>query len=228
MLKWLAKWHPMARLPILFVLAFVWLQGCYIVIVLTLPTTFNTTAATALLVFLPMWTLTAGISTAFLFYNAFRLSRMFQRRYKYAPVRNLVVAWLAPFLLIGIIAVVTTPVYVRSLFEYRRDLSFNASRDEMLVVCDDIIADGPGSSLIRSNTEVGIFSNVRISLRNENQVWFDVGDDTGEFGYVCVTADAEPLADDDTYIIESRDERFYFFRERDEARIERLNEEDSE
>jgi signal transduction histidine kinase len=223
MLNWLAKWHPQARLAVMFVLVFLVLQGCYLLVVLTLPTALTPNAATALLVALPMWVLTAGVATLYLFYNAFRLLRQYQRRYRYAPRRNLVVAWVAPFAMLGLIFVVTSTPFIESVFEWRRDRSFDASREDMVEICDAVLRQGAGSPLIRTNAQVGVFSQVRISLRNETQVWFDVGDTSGEVGYICLSPDTDPPQDDDIYDYDDQDERFIFFRERDDARRERMN-----
>lgn len=228
MLKWLAKWHPQARLAVLFVFVFLFLQGCYISVVLTLPSALTPNAATALLVALPMWVLTAGVAMLYLFYNAFRLLRQFQRRYNYAPRRNLIVAWVAPFVMLGLIFVVTGTPFIEQIFEWRRDRSFNASRGDMLRVCDTVLEDGPRSPLIRTNAKVGVFTQVRISLRHETQVWFDVGDASGEVGYICLAPNTSAPSNDDTYVYEPEDERFVFFRERDDVRRERADEAEDE
>lgn len=227
MLRQLAKWHPQARLAAMFVGVFILMQCCYAAVVLTLPTSLNTWAATAVLVFLPMWVLLAGISVFYLFFNAFGLQRRYWRRYKYAHPRNLIVAWVAPFVMMALIAMVTSTPLISELAELRRDRDFNRSRASMVILCDRILSEGPTSSSIQSLADVGVFSRVRISLRNNgSQVWFDVGDNSGEVGYICVRDGAAPPTSDDTYEIEQKDVRFYFFLERDEARRERQNGDD--
>lgn len=228
MLKLLAKWHPQARLAVMFIMVFVVLQVCYIFFVATLPSALTPNAATALLVALPMWVLTAGIATIYLFYNAFRLLRQFQRRYRYAPRRNLVVVWVAPFVMIGMIIMVTGTPYIETIFEWRRERSFNASRADMLDICERVLATGPSSSLIRSNAEVGVFTQVRISLRDETQVWFDVGDSRREVGYICLEADAPIPETNDVYEFERQDERFVFFSELESVSRERIEDAEDE
>lgn len=229
MLRWLSKWHPQARLGILFVAFFLFLQMCYLLSILAIPTAINPGAATVLLIFPPMWLLTATIATGYLIYNASRLNVQYNRRVNYTAQRNLFVAWSAPLLMAVLIFVMFFTPLVEEAFRYRREANFNASRDEMLAICEEILEEGSRSDAIRSNTVVGVFTQVRISLRaDESQVWFDVGDVSGEVGYICIQPGASALQDDERYEYERKDDRFYFFLEREEARRERLNEEESD
>ncbi|PJF37596.1 MAG: hypothetical protein CUN55_21265, partial [Phototrophicales bacterium] len=95
----LGNWHPQARIAMLFVLAFFALQVCYLIMVLTIPTTLNSGFATFLLIFTPIWFLTATIATFYLLYNALSLQNRANQRHNYTETRNLVVAWLGPLLL---------------------------------------------------------------------------------------------------------------------------------
>lgn len=227
-MQWLGKWHPQARIAVMFVLAFFVLQVCYLLMVVTIPTTLNTGFATFLLIFTPMWFFMATISTMYLLYNAYSLQNKAAQRVNYTEPRNLVVAWLGPIMLSFLIFIWFFTPLVETVYEWRRDRNFEQSRAEMLTICETVLEEGPRSNELRDIAEVGVFTLVRVSLRNEGQeVWFDVGDNSGEVGYVCLAEGAAPLRDDDTYTFERMDDRFYFYLERDESRLERqLDEED--
>lgn len=227
MIKWLGNWHPQARIAMLFVLAFFALQVCYLIMVLTIPTTLNSGFATFLLIFTPIWFLTATIATFYLLYNALSLQNRANQRHNYTETRNLVVAWLGPLLLSLLIFIWFFTPLVSTVFEIRRDWNFQRSRDEMLNICDTVLDEGARSDILSEYTDVGVFTLVRVSLRNNGQeVWFDVGDTSGEIGYICLATEETTLQDNETYTFERVDERFYFYRERDNVRLERQQNDD--
>ncbi len=225
--KWLGKWHPQARIALMFVLAFLVLQLCYLFMVLTIPTTLNSGFATFLLIFTPMWFLTATLSMFYLLYNAYSLQNRASQRHNYTETRNLIMAWLGPLLLSVLIFIWFFTPLVETVFKIRREWNFEQSRAEMVDICDTVLAEGPRSTALVNDAQVGVFALVRISLRNEGrEVWFDVGDSSGEVGYICVTDDTEPLRNTDLYTFEQVDDRFYFYLERTSSRIERQLDED--
>lgn len=226
-IQWLGKWHPQARIAVMFVFAFFVLQVCYLLMVLTIPTTLNTGFATFLLIFTPMWFFMATLSTMYLLYNAYSLQHRASQRVNYTAPRNLVVAWLGPLALSGLIFMWFFTPLVETVYEWRRAQNFERSRDDMLAICEAVLEEGPRSEELRDDADVGVFTLVRVSLRNEGQeVWFDVGDNNGEVGYVCLAEGSAPLRDNDTYTFEYMDDRFYFYLERNESRLERQLDED--
>lgn len=229
LVRWLSKWHPQARLAVMFLLVFLGLQVCYIGLVLTIPTTLNSGFATLLLVFTPMWFLMATLATMYLLWNAYSLQNRYWQRPNYTTPRNLVVVWLGPLGLAALIFIWFFTPLVETVFEIRRDMNFDRSRDEMIMICDAVFEDGSRSEYLRDNIEVGVFTLVRVSLRNdEQQVWFDVGDASGEVGYICLQDGASPPEDNEIYTFEQVDDQFYFYLERDESRIERQQQESDE
>lgn len=220
--QWLGQWHPQARIAAMFVAVFFILQICYLGMVLTIPTTLNSGFATFLLIFTPIWFLTATLATFYLLYNAYSLQNRANQRVNYTNQRSLIMAWVGPLLLSALIYLWFFTPLVQTVFEVRRMWNFERSRDDMIGICDTVLDEGPRSDALDDTLEVGVFTLVRVSLRNDGQeVWFDVGDSSGEVGYVCVADGAAALEDNDTYTFEKVDERFYFYLEREASRIER-------
>jgi hypothetical protein len=203
-------WHPLARLNLLVCGFFVGLQLCAIVTLLTIPTSIDARVAQFLLAVDGMWCLTSTVSILWLSWNAFQLSKTAAGRYHYTPRRNLIVAWVAPVVLVALIYA-WRPLNLYFI-DYRLSRDFDHSRTAMLDACDQILAEGLDSPLIRDNVELGAFSRVNILLR-DGVVWFDVGDNLRAYGYVCVPPGGSLPAYTEDYDFERLDSRIYRFSE---------------
>lgn len=204
-----AAWHPLTRFNILILLTFVLMQSCMIGTVFVLPGSINPNLAGFLLLFPTMWCGMALIGFLVMMWMAFRLTRMSSRRINYTTRRNLIMVWTAPTALFFLMTI-WFPI-LSFVLTIRSDWNFDRSREALIDRCDTILNEGSETALVGDDLEIGVYSHVNITLRDDGSVWFDIGDDLRSIGYVCLPTDGEPPRDNDEYTFERKDDRFYLF-----------------
>ncbi len=212
MIRLARAFHPITRLNLIIFVMLVSLQICMLVSVLFfIPATFDVALANLMLLLPQFWCVLAIIGLIYLFWNAFRLNVQYQRRMGITSSRNLALAWAAPILLLVLMA--TWFSMLQTVFDLRSEWDFKRSQDEMMVVCDEILAEGLGSPYLGRDETVGRYNRVNVTLRDDGWVWFDIGDERMQVGYVCLPTDMEPPEDNSDYQFTRKTDRFYFYEE---------------
>jgi hypothetical protein len=203
------QWHPLARLNTMISVFFVFLELIIVLTIFLVPTTLNRELAAAILNLTCVWWLIAFFCLVWVSLNAGWVSWRAIRD-RDVGRRNVLLAWAGP-ILIFILWLTVSDVLLR-VAAFRANRDFDNSRSDFLIVCERVYAEGRGSSSIGDNQELGVFSEVDVRLRNE-VVYFQLGDDLREYGYVCVQQDDTLPDEDNLYEYEKIDERFYSFQE---------------
>lgn len=213
MLRKFIQLNPLTRLNLMVLIFLFSIQVCFVVSILFIvPSTLNQILAQALFWGPQLWCFASAIATLFLFWNAFRLYTQYRLRYKFTTPTNLALAFAAPAMLFVMVCV-WLPVW-SAVIDIRVNWDFERSRDDMVAICDEILAEGSQSDKIDTDAEVGRYSHVNVTLREDGRVYFDVGDESREVGYVCLPEGGDPPVDNNEYNFDEKDERFYYFEEK--------------
>lgn len=210
----LKAWHPLTLVNLAFLFFLILAQLGLIITLMLIPSSVAPVVGNVLIVYPWVWLLAALFSLLLLFWNALRVNIRYHQLVDYTDTRNLVAVWAAPIIVMILMAVWLPLLEV--VLDARTDWDFQRSRDEMLAVCDQVLAEGYGAAAIGDEQEIGVFNHAEVRLRRDGRVWIEIGEARGEIGYVCIPADGAPPEDTERYTFERKDDRFYFYEEDDD------------
>lgn len=205
------RWHPLARLNTMVTVFFAILELMIVLVILLVPATLDRELAAAILNLTCVWWLIAFFCLIWVSVNAGWISWRAFRDHD-INLRNVLLAWAGPIVIFTLWLTVSDVLLRVAAFRANRD--FENSRPDFLIVCERIYAEGSGSSSIGDNQELGVFSQVDVRWR-DGVVYFQLGDDLREYGYICVEKGDTVPERDELYEYTKKDDRFYSFQEID-------------